>query len=251
MVSASMTVQHAKWLEGASDLAWRRPVPSLNVLLTSTCWRNDHNGFSHQGPGLIDTVLTKRGTVEPGLPAAGRQLPAVGRRPLPAQPRLREPDRHRQAAPAAVPDGRRGGACTARDGAGIWDWAGTETEADRQAGARRRGAGLRRRHPHPWRLLAAADLLRRHVPDLVFRVVNVVDLMRLNPAPQPSARHDPGRVHRAVHRRRRRGVRLPRLLDARCTSWSTARPTRSASTCAATASRAPRPRRSTWWCSTR
>ncbi len=106
MVSASMTVQHSKWLEGASDLPWRRPVPSLNILLTSTCWRNDHNGFSHQGPGLIDTVLTKRGNVEPGLPAAGRQLPAVGGRPLPAQPRLREPDRHRQATPAAVPDRR-------------------------------------------------------------------------------------------------------------------------------------------------
>ena len=61
MVSASMTVQHTKWLEAARSLPWRRPIPSLNILLTSTCWRNDHNGFSHQGPGLIDTVITKRG----------------------------------------------------------------------------------------------------------------------------------------------------------------------------------------------
>ena len=60
MVSASMTVQHSKWLDAASELGWRRPVSSLNVLLTSTCWRNDHNGFSHQGPGLIDTVISKR-----------------------------------------------------------------------------------------------------------------------------------------------------------------------------------------------
>ena len=63
MVSASMTVQHAKWLEQAVQLPWRAPVASLNVLLTSTCWRNDHNGFSHQGPGLIDVILSKRGTV--------------------------------------------------------------------------------------------------------------------------------------------------------------------------------------------
>src|SRR5437764_4204219 len=63
MVAASMLVQHTKWLEAAGDLDWREPVASLNVLLTSTCWRNDHNGFSHQGPGLIDTILSKRGTV--------------------------------------------------------------------------------------------------------------------------------------------------------------------------------------------
>src|SRR6516162_8864367 len=60
---ASMTVQHAKWLQEAVRLPWRAPVASLNVLLTSTCWRNDHNGFSHQGPGLIDVMLSKRGTV--------------------------------------------------------------------------------------------------------------------------------------------------------------------------------------------
>ncbi len=63
MVSASMVVQHAKWLDHASTLGWRRPVASLNLLLTSTCWRNDHNGFSHQGPGLIDTVMSKKPSV--------------------------------------------------------------------------------------------------------------------------------------------------------------------------------------------
>jgi len=62
MVSASMTVQHAKWLQEGSKLTWRAPISSLNILLTSTCWRNDHNGFSHQGPGLIDTVLSKKAT---------------------------------------------------------------------------------------------------------------------------------------------------------------------------------------------
>jgi xylulose-5-phosphate/fructose-6-phosphate phosphoketolase len=63
MVTASMTVQHAKWLEEAVRFAWRKPIASLNILLTSTCWRNDHNGFSHQGPGLIDTLLSKKGTI--------------------------------------------------------------------------------------------------------------------------------------------------------------------------------------------
>jgi xylulose-5-phosphate/fructose-6-phosphate phosphoketolase len=63
MVTTSMTVQHTKWLEEAIKLPWRKPIPSLNLLLTSTCWRNDHNGFSHQGPGLIDTVLSMKGTV--------------------------------------------------------------------------------------------------------------------------------------------------------------------------------------------
>ena len=63
MVTTSMVVQHTKWLEKALELPWRKAVPSLNLLLTSTCWRNDHNGFSHQGPGLIDTVLAMKGTV--------------------------------------------------------------------------------------------------------------------------------------------------------------------------------------------
>jgi xylulose-5-phosphate/fructose-6-phosphate phosphoketolase len=63
MIPASMTVQHTKWLEEAINLPWREPIASLNVLLTSTAWRNDHNGFSHQGPGLIDVMLSKRGTV--------------------------------------------------------------------------------------------------------------------------------------------------------------------------------------------
>ncbi len=63
MVSASQTIQHSKWLQEADHLPWRAKVPSLNVLLTSTAWRNDHNGFSHQGPGLIQNVITQRGNI--------------------------------------------------------------------------------------------------------------------------------------------------------------------------------------------
>ena len=61
MVSLSQTIQHSKWLEEANHPPWRAKVPSLNILLILTCWRNDHNGFSHQGPGLIQTVITHFG----------------------------------------------------------------------------------------------------------------------------------------------------------------------------------------------
>src|SRR6202022_3734023 len=63
MIVASMATQHAKWLEMCRTLPWRAPIASLNYLLTSTCWRNDHNGFSHQGPGFIDSILTKQGII--------------------------------------------------------------------------------------------------------------------------------------------------------------------------------------------
>ena len=108
MVSASQTVQHSKWLEEADRLAWRARIPSFNVLLTSTAWRNDHNGFSHQGPGLIQVALTHRGEVTRVYLPAGRQLSALGRRPLPALDVVCEPDRDRQAATAAVPLDRGG-----------------------------------------------------------------------------------------------------------------------------------------------
>ena len=88
MVVDSMATQHAKWLQTCqTELPWRQPVPSFNYLLTSTCWRNDHNGFSHQGPGFIDTLADQAGDRLANLSAARRQLPAVGRRSLPAQPR--------------------------------------------------------------------------------------------------------------------------------------------------------------------
>ena len=109
MVSASQTVQHGKWLQEAKHLPWRAKVPSLNVLLTSTAWRNDHNGFSPPGPRPDPGGAHPARRRRPGLPAAGRQLPAVGRRPLPAVAVVHQPDRHRQAAAAAVADHGRGG----------------------------------------------------------------------------------------------------------------------------------------------
>jgi xylulose-5-phosphate/fructose-6-phosphate phosphoketolase len=171
MVSASMTVQHAKWLEEAARLPWRKPVSSLNILLTSTCWRNDHNGFSHQGPGLIDVVLSKKGTVAriylpPDanclLSVADHCLRSVGYVNLiviDKQPQLQYLDIE-----TAVEH------CTR--GASIWRWAGTDADDPDVVLA---AAG----DIPTQEVVAAATWLRENAPELRVRVVNVVDLMTL------------------------------------------------------------------------
>ena len=174
MVSASMMVQHSKWLEHARLLPWRRPVSSLNVLLTSTCWRNDHNGFSHQGPGLIDVLMSKKGTVSriylpPDanclLSVAGHCLRSrdyVNLIVIDKQPQLQYLDS----------DAAR---LHCSRGAGIWDWASN--------GADDPDVVLACAGDIPtMETVAAAWLLRERLPELRVRVVNVVDLMRLFPA---------------------------------------------------------------------
>jgi xylulose-5-phosphate/fructose-6-phosphate phosphoketolase len=173
MVSASMLVQHAKWLEAAADLFWRAPVASLNVLLTSTCWRNDHNGFSHQGPGLIDTVITKRGNVARiYLPPDANCLLSV------ADHCLRSRDCVNLIVIDKQPEPQWLDIDTARQhclrGAGVWEWAGSVTHPE-DPDVVLAAAG----DTPTTEVLAAADLLREHVPDLAYRVVNVVDLMAL------------------------------------------------------------------------
>ena len=175
MVSASMTVQHAKWLQEAVNLTWRAPVASLNVLLTSTCWRNDHNGFSHQGPGLIDVMLSKRGTVARiYLPPDANCLLSVADHCLRSrdyvnlividkQPQLQYFDLDK-----AIEHCARGASILPRasiDG-------GDEPDVVLSA------AG----DIPMLETVAAAWWLRRLAPDLRVRVVNVVDLMRLFPA---------------------------------------------------------------------
>jgi xylulose-5-phosphate/fructose-6-phosphate phosphoketolase len=99
----SMFNQHAKWLDiSKNHVPWRASVASENILLSSTVWRQDHNGFSHQDPGFIDLVTNKEPVGDPSLSAARCQHAAVGRRPLPAQHRLRQRDRGRQAEAPAV-----------------------------------------------------------------------------------------------------------------------------------------------------
>ena len=108
LIVASMATQHTKWLEMTARLPWRAPVPSLNILLTSTCWRNDHNGFSHQGPGFMDTIISKKGTVARIYLPPDANCSAQRRRPLPTQQERGQPDHHRQAAAAAVASDRPG-----------------------------------------------------------------------------------------------------------------------------------------------
>ncbi len=172
MVSASMTVQHTKWLEEGVKLPWRRLIASLNLLVTSTCWRQDHNGFSHQGPGLIDVVLSKKGSVARiYLPPDAHCLLSVtdhGRRSrdyvnlivIDQQPQPQWLDRQ-----------------AARDhcarGASVWSWASNDAGAEPEIVLAAAG------DIPTLEMIAAAALLREHLPDLKVRVVNVVDLMAL------------------------------------------------------------------------
>ena len=174
MVSASMLVQHSKWLEAATELTWREPIASLNVLLTSTCWRNDHNGFSHQGPGLIDIVLTKRGNVARlYFPPDANCLLSV------ADHCFRSRDNVNLIVIDKQPQPQWLGIDEAREhcarGASIWTWAGSAHGDHEDPDVILAAAG----DIPTMETLAAADMLLEHVPDLSFRVVNVVDLMTL------------------------------------------------------------------------
>ena len=177
MVSASMLVQHAKWLQEAEKLAWRQAVPSLNVLLTSTCWRNDHNGFSHQGPGLLDTVMPlSPGVVRVWLPPDGNCLLSVSDHCFRSRNHVnlivadKQPHLQYLNADEAAEHCGRGGS--------VWDWAGTE-QANPDSSPDVVLACLG--DVPTMEMLAAAQLLREWVPGLVVRVVNVVDLMAMMP----------------------------------------------------------------------
>jgi xylulose-5-phosphate/fructose-6-phosphate phosphoketolase len=173
MVSASQTVQHGKWLEEAKHLSWRQKVPSLNVLLTSTAWRNDHNGFSHQGPGLLQTVLTQRGDVSRVyLPPDANCLLSVADHCLRSRSYInvividKQPQLQWLTMDQAITH------CAT--GAGIWDWAGTD-DASSDPDVVLACAG----DVVTMETVAAAQILKERLPKLKVRVVNVVDLMTL------------------------------------------------------------------------
>jgi xylulose-5-phosphate/fructose-6-phosphate phosphoketolase len=180
----SMFNQHAKWLKVTRQIPWRRPIASLNYLLTSHVWRQDHNGFSHQDPGFIDHVVNKKADViRVYLPPDANTLLSVADHCLRSrnyvnvivagkQPALQYLDMD-----AAVTH------CTA--GIGIWEWASNDGgEPDVVMACAGDVPTLE--------TLAAASLLREYVPELKVRVVNVVDLMRL----QPEEEHPHGLSHR-------------------------------------------------------
>ncbi|MCA2213166.1 phosphoketolase family protein [Jidongwangia harbinensis] len=174
MVSASQTVQHGKWLQEAAHLPWRAPVPSLNVLLTSTAWRNDHNGFSHQGPGLIQVVLNQRGDVaRVYLPPDANCLLSVADHCFRSRSYVnlividKQPQLQWLTMDEAIAHCARG--------AGVWEWAGTDDgTSDPDIVLACAGDVV------TMETVAAAQILRQRLPGLRVRVVNVVDLMALS-----------------------------------------------------------------------
>jgi xylulose-5-phosphate/fructose-6-phosphate phosphoketolase len=178
----SMFNQHAKWLKVSRGLAWRRPIASLNYLLTSHVWRQDHNGFSHQDPGFVDLVANKKADiVRIYLPPDANTLLWVTDHCLRTYDRINVIVAGKQPAPQWLTIEDAAGHC--KTGIGIWEWAGTEnggTEPDVVMACAGDVPTLE--------TLAAVDLLRKMVPDLAIRVVNVMDLMAL----QPKERHPHG-----------------------------------------------------------
>ena len=179
----SMLNQHVKWLKTAGGLAWRAPVPSLNYLLTSHVWRQDHNGFSHQDPGFLDHVANKTAdVVRLYLPPDANTLLKVAEHCL----RSRNLVNVIVAGKNPSPDwlGPQDAALHCARGLGVWDWAGTEDEFATEPDVVLACAG----DVPTVEVLAASKLIREHIPGLRVRVVNVVDLMRL----QPESEHPHG-----------------------------------------------------------
>jgi xylulose-5-phosphate/fructose-6-phosphate phosphoketolase len=177
----SMVNQHAKWLKVTRGIPWRRPVASLNYLLSSHVWRQDHNGFSHQDPGFIDHVVNKKAeVVRVYLPPDANTLLSTMDHCLRSRHYINVVVGGKQPAPTWLPMDEAVLHC--RRGLGIWDWASTD-------GGEEPDVVLACAGDVPTlETLAAADLLRRHLPALKVRVVNVVDLMRL----QPESEHPHG-----------------------------------------------------------
>ncbi|MCX3060872.1 phosphoketolase family protein [Streptomyces beihaiensis] len=172
----SMVNQHIKWLGTARGLPWRAPVPSLNYLLTSHVWRQDHNGFSHQDPGFVDHVLNKSpDVVRVYLPPDANTLLCVAEHVLDSRDHVNVVVAGKQPCFDWLSLDEARAHCAR--GVGVWAWAGTED------GTREPDVVLACAGDVPTQeALAAAALLRRHLPELAVRVVNVVDMTRLLPA---------------------------------------------------------------------
>ncbi len=170
----SMFNQHAKWLKVTRDIPWRRPIASLNYLLSSLVWRQDHNGFSHQDPGFIDHVVNKKASIiRVYLPPDTNCLLSVADHCLRSRHYVnvivagKQPQWNWLTMDEAIIH------CTR--GAGIWEWASSDSDGTPDIVMACCG------DIPTLETLAAVSLLRSHLPDLKVRVVNVVDLMRLQP----------------------------------------------------------------------
>ncbi|PYV65969.1 MAG: phosphoketolase [Acidobacteria bacterium] len=177
----SMFNQHAKWLKVTRNIEWRRPISSLNYLLTSHVWRQDHNGFTHQDPGFIDHVVNKKAdVVRVYLPPDANCLLSVADHCLRSRNYVnvivagKQPELQWLDMDGAIEH------CT--NGIGIWDWASSDNNSEPDVVMACAG------DIPTLETLAAVDLLRKHFPELKIRVINVVDLMTI----QPSSEHPHG-----------------------------------------------------------
>jgi xylulose-5-phosphate/fructose-6-phosphate phosphoketolase len=177
----SMFNQHAKWLNVTRNIEWRRPIASLNYLLTSHVWRQDHNGFTHQDPGFIDLVMNKKADiVRVYLPPDANCLLSVADHCLRSRHYINVIVAGKQPALQWLNMEAAIAHCT--NGIGIWEWASTDQQAEPDVVMASAG------DIPTLEILAAVDLLRKHFSDIKIRVINVVDLMTL----QPSSEHPHG-----------------------------------------------------------
>jgi xylulose-5-phosphate/fructose-6-phosphate phosphoketolase len=165
--------QHAKWLKATRQIAWRKPIASLNYLLTSHVWRQDHNGFSHQDPGFIDHVVNKKAEViRVYLPPDANTLLSVADHCLRSRHKINVIVAGKQLQAQWLDMDAADAHCKA--GIGVWEWAGNTSGLPDVVMACCGDVPT-------LETLAAVDLMRRHLPDLKVRVVNVLDLMKLQP----------------------------------------------------------------------
>jgi xylulose-5-phosphate/fructose-6-phosphate phosphoketolase len=181
----SMVNQHAKWIKMSNELSWRHAIPSLNYLLTSHVWRQDHNGFTHQDPGFIDHLLNKKSSVARiYLPPDANTLLSTIDHCLKSRNYINLTITGKHDSPQWLSMEEAIEHCT--KGIGVWEWA--SNDADDEPDVVMACAG----DVPTLETLAAVSILRKHLPDLKIRVVNVVDLMRLEPASEhPHGLSDP------------------------------------------------------------
>ena len=177
----SMFNQHAKWLKVTRDIPWRRPIASLNYVLSSLVWRQDHNGFTHQDPGFIDHVVNKKAEIiRVYLPPDANTMLSVTDHCLRSRNYVNVIVAGKQPSPNWLTMEQAILHCTR--GIGIWDWASNDQGGEPDVVMACCG------DVPTLETLAAVDLMRQHLPDVKIRVVNVVDLMRL----QPDSEHPHG-----------------------------------------------------------
>jgi xylulose-5-phosphate/fructose-6-phosphate phosphoketolase len=177
----SMFNQHAKWLKVTSELPWRRPIASLNYLLSSHVWQQDHNGFTHQDPGFLDHVVNKKAdVVRVYLPPDANCLLSVVDHCLRSRNYVNVVVAGKHALPQWLSMDAAVVHCT--EGIGIWDWASNDQGSEPDVVMACCG------DTPTLEVLAATSILRHYLPELKVRVVNVVDLMKL----QPSSEHPHG-----------------------------------------------------------